>query len=383
MLPSRRPTQAGIVTDIRIKVGFLTHPKTVKLRRRCGSEGVESIISLWCFAADTEGREAGSLAGMDTEDIEIAAKWRGESGAFVDAAIAVGFLDAVDNHLVIHDWTEHQPWVALAPVRAAAGKKAVHTRWHNKGAHGEPVDGCPLCLRSVYDSHTPRINPQYGNTESVIPLSLPSPSLPSLSSPSLSLPNTKRGVLDPPASPPPAPASPTPPEGKKVEDPKPAKAKRRKASHKTLEGLLGDKPAGTYMGKPRDGTRTYLDIWEGHFTHLEDLAEECAAAWDHIARKKRSDMVLYMVRWLKQSNERAKDAWSRRPENRPQTNESPGGRNRNGAPTPPAAGNGVQQTNELLSKLKPPEGEAALDLVDVRGLLAGVFAKGKSDAPDT
>lgn len=47
--------------DIRLSVHFPDHPKTVKLERRLGFQGVRSLLSLWAWAA--QNRPDGDLGG--------------------------------------------------------------------------------------------------------------------------------------------------------------------------------------------------------------------------------------------------------------------------------------------------------------------------------
>ncbi len=71
--------------DIRIQIGFLDHPKTMRLQLECGPDGVFSLLRLWFFAA--QNKPKGVLTGMDEIDIELAAKWTGESGKFVETIL--------------------------------------------------------------------------------------------------------------------------------------------------------------------------------------------------------------------------------------------------------------------------------------------------------
>ena len=47
--------------DIRISVGFPNPPKTVKLDRRLGFQGIRSLLALWTWAA--QNRPDGNLGG--------------------------------------------------------------------------------------------------------------------------------------------------------------------------------------------------------------------------------------------------------------------------------------------------------------------------------
>jgi hypothetical protein len=102
-------------TDFRLSIDFWQHPKTKKLARRAGLEGVRSLQILWAWAACN--RPSGSLTGMDNEDIELAADWNGEAGALVKALDELRWLDSTENGYALHDWQEHNPWAADAEAR--------------------------------------------------------------------------------------------------------------------------------------------------------------------------------------------------------------------------------------------------------------------------
>ena len=120
--------------DIRLSVGFPNHPKTIKLERRLGFQGIRSLLALWTWAA--QNRPDGNLGGangrstvvqrpLDEEDIEIAAQWPGEPGLFVATLVALGWLDRTESGYLLHEWQQHNPWVAAAADR---GDKARFSR---------------------------------------------------------------------------------------------------------------------------------------------------------------------------------------------------------------------------------------------------------------
>ena len=120
--------------DIRLSVGFPHHPKTIKLERRLGFQGIRSLLSLWTWAA--QNRPEGNLGGandrsttvqrpLDEEDIEIVAQWPGEPGVFVATLVALGWLDQTAHGYCLHEWQQHNPWVAAATNR---GDKARFSR---------------------------------------------------------------------------------------------------------------------------------------------------------------------------------------------------------------------------------------------------------------
>ena len=133
--------------DARISTGFPRHHKTVKLKRRIGAEGCWSLICLFLWVADN--RPEGDLRGMTDEDIEIAAEWGGEPGGFAKALAESGFIDSFEGSYKIHDWAEHNPYVAGRSMRQAYGRNAANVRWHGK----RNADGCDMALPLESVSH--------------------------------------------------------------------------------------------------------------------------------------------------------------------------------------------------------------------------------------
>ena len=122
-------------TDIRISVEFLDHPKTIKLERKLGVDGLKSLISLWLWSR--VNRPCGDLHGMDTEDIEIAAKWNGTPGEFVNATLTLRWLD-VNEPLTenckpcysLHDWADHNSWAVGTEARSDASRFSRMAKTH-------------------------------------------------------------------------------------------------------------------------------------------------------------------------------------------------------------------------------------------------------------
>lgn len=107
--------------DFRVKPGFFTHFKTGRLENALGYEGIVKLLRLWGWAA--EHRPSGTLTGMTGDDIEFAVAWSGQKGSFVSALISIGWLDVMpDGVFCLHDWQEHNPWVAGAPLRSDMGR---------------------------------------------------------------------------------------------------------------------------------------------------------------------------------------------------------------------------------------------------------------------
>lgn len=116
--------------DARIAVGLPSHPKTKKLIRRAGEAGAWRLVCLFLWVA--QSRPDGDLSGMTGEDIELAADWQGEEGAFIKVLIEVGFVDGEEGAYSIHDWQEHNPWAAGADARSEKAKWLALCKHHGR-----------------------------------------------------------------------------------------------------------------------------------------------------------------------------------------------------------------------------------------------------------
>ena len=130
--------------DFRVKIGFFSHFKTQRLRRESGADAVLGFIQLWEYCASAHGPKDGNLGSLDDAEIEAIACWPGKSGEFVAALRRVRFLD---DHQ-IHQFTEHQPWVASFAERSETARQNANTRWtqHAPGigaGHGNRMQ--PAC----------------------------------------------------------------------------------------------------------------------------------------------------------------------------------------------------------------------------------------------
>lgn len=116
------------MSDLRISLTLPDHPKVVKLIRLCGEMAFRCLIRLWTRAASD--KPDGVLSGWDLDDIEIAAGWTGEPGQFAQALLQLRFLDEMSGVYCLHDWAEHNPWVAGAGSRSDQARLKALTRWN-------------------------------------------------------------------------------------------------------------------------------------------------------------------------------------------------------------------------------------------------------------
>lgn len=109
--------------DIRLDTKFFGHPKTMKLLRRLGPDGVLSLLRLWCWAA--ENRPTGVLHGLDGEAVDLIAAGstdqadQTDQASFFQVAKGLGWIDlGEDGVLRLHEWAQYNPWAADAPNRS-------------------------------------------------------------------------------------------------------------------------------------------------------------------------------------------------------------------------------------------------------------------------
>ena len=153
--------------DVRLAIDFHRHPKTKKLRRALSWEGVVRLQMLWCWAANN-CRTDGDLAGLSDEDIELAVDWEGESGRFVEALCAVGFIDGEAGSRALHDWAEHQPYLTGATNRSRKSKRAALVKHYGAEAADRMLAAC--------SEHAPGSDEHATSSADVCPPHAPSPS---------------------------------------------------------------------------------------------------------------------------------------------------------------------------------------------------------------
>ena len=117
-----------VTTDARISAGLPEHPKTKKLIRKLGQAAAWNLVRLILWAA--ANRSDGDLSNLSAEDIEIASDWAGDDGEFVEALVDLRFLDGEDGSYTLHDWAEHNPWVAGSEQRSHKARWNAVRRHH-------------------------------------------------------------------------------------------------------------------------------------------------------------------------------------------------------------------------------------------------------------
>lgn len=135
-------------TDIRLSTEFFRHPKTLKLKRRLGLEGIISLQQLWVWVA--QNRPDGNLTGLDSEDIVLAACWEGEEVAFVQTLIDLRWLDVLgDGSLCLHNWRTRQEYASKSEERKEKARKAADARWSKSDVQAMPKVSADMPKNSI------------------------------------------------------------------------------------------------------------------------------------------------------------------------------------------------------------------------------------------
>jgi uncharacterized phage protein (TIGR02220 family) len=187
------------VSDIRIKITFLDHPKILKLKKKLGFQGLESLMRLWFFAA--EYHTSGYLDGMDKIDIAIACRWpEKKADKFIDTLVTLNLLELSDCIYYIHGWDEYNSWAVGFEKRAKRSKKANEKRWGSDDLKTDNKDilneknRTPIRTNTLEEQGVP---PSFPFPSFPFP-SFPFPSFPFPSSPFPSSPSpTKRKAGEP------------------------------------------------------------------------------------------------------------------------------------------------------------------------------------------
>ncbi len=144
--------------DFRIKTSWRSHRKRRRLKRLLGAEGVLAIEDIWSYCAAE--RPDGDLTGLTNQDIADEADYDGDADELVRVLCEeCQLIGGISGMYRIHDWEDHNPYVATGDSRSEAGKKNAHKRWHVK--RGVFDDSCEFCRLDA--------NPSDGNANNANP----------------------------------------------------------------------------------------------------------------------------------------------------------------------------------------------------------------------
>ena len=111
---------------IRVKTGFYTHRKTVKLWSKIGNDAFWVVPRLWAYAA--ENQPDGDLSSYSSDELAMLIGCSSNASSMLQALKDSGFVEESGK---IHDWEEHNGFHTAFAARA---KKAAIARWSKKGS---------------------------------------------------------------------------------------------------------------------------------------------------------------------------------------------------------------------------------------------------------
>ena len=277
-------------SDIRLSVGFFDHPKIIKLERQLGLEGVTALLRLWLWTA--QNRPSGVLSGMDEEDIEIAARWSGEPGAFNGVVTRLRLLDAVGDSLHIHDWQEHNTWQSEAENRSNAARLSRMAKTNPEIYEILDAAGIKGISKDIYGVITASNDPKAAVERLLTNPSSPFLTLPSLSSPCLSHPSQEERETSLRS------VSLSEPDGSDVENkphPEIFQDEQPAVKKSTPELMPKDSEAHKLAVLMRDTLKANLPTFKE--PNLEKWAQSFAVALRNDERMKEPSFVAEVIKW--------------------------------------------------------------------------------------
>lgn len=121
---------------IRVRTGFYSHKKTIRLKLKLGMDALWIPPRLWAWAA--ESQPDGDLSGYSSEEIAELIGFFGNAKCNAQAMLqALKDSGFVDESGMIHDWGEHNGYHETFSIRA---KKAAEARWSKENPPTPPKE---------------------------------------------------------------------------------------------------------------------------------------------------------------------------------------------------------------------------------------------------
>lgn len=96
---------------MKVEPEILDHPKFLRLKKAVGDIALEVLVRLW---GHCEANQRGEYwRGADCEYVEIVARWNGQAGVLFGFLTAIGWVDAEEKGVRIHDWNDTN-WRAVS-----------------------------------------------------------------------------------------------------------------------------------------------------------------------------------------------------------------------------------------------------------------------------
>lgn len=121
------------IEDFRLKLDVLEHDKIKELieifeeeEKHLGSAAVLSWMRLIIYAA--RNATDGHLA-IKPRRLRIVSGFPGQTEQLIEALIDLELIEKTPQGYQLHDWEEHQPYIAASGLRISQAKKAARARW--------------------------------------------------------------------------------------------------------------------------------------------------------------------------------------------------------------------------------------------------------------
>jgi hypothetical protein len=153
---------------------------------------VKSLLRLWGWCAAS--RPTGEVG--DAEDLEIAARWFGKAGDLAECLLTLGLIEKTEGGFAIHQWAEHNPWVAEREARSEAARVGARVKWERQRAQSGSKSGTdavamqPQCNRNATAEHDDMLPTQPNPTQPCVGQNDVSP--PAVAAPTTDTPKKKR-----------------------------------------------------------------------------------------------------------------------------------------------------------------------------------------------
>lgn len=109
---------------IRVKTGFYTHRKTIRLMNLIGKDAYWVPVRLWSYCA--ENQPDGNLSSYTPQEMAMLIAYDKDACSMLEALKSCGFID---SDMTIHGWFEHNGYHKKYSDRA---KTAALARWSGK-----------------------------------------------------------------------------------------------------------------------------------------------------------------------------------------------------------------------------------------------------------
>src|ERR1035437_691461 len=119
---------------LRMDPNLLEHPKIIRLIARYGEPGFVALYRVWSHAA--KFNPLGRFDGVTSKELGMIARSPGKPEKFIQFLIETRLLDLDGETVIVHGWTERQPFIATAEERATRNRQAAIARWGRSDSGG-------------------------------------------------------------------------------------------------------------------------------------------------------------------------------------------------------------------------------------------------------